>query len=83
MGAPKNSFTVGNGKEVDTVSGDIIRPPLIWEDSEQVFQMNNDTLVYESSSNSIWIEIDVSDGFFWFNIYYYIFTTKEGKVVTA
>ena len=79
LGAPNNSFTVGNGDVVDTVNGDVIGPILIWKESDKLFQTNSD-IVYESKSSSIWIEIDVSKGFFWFNIYYYISPINEGKI---
>lgn len=74
IGLPNNTFKVGIG---DPVNGDTIDPVLYGTDR---FPEELDTLDYNNSgSSSIWIQIDVSDGFFWFDIAYIVTDAKEGK----
>jgi len=74
IGLPNNTFTVGFG---DPVDGDTIDPVLNGTDR---FPEELDILDYNySDSSSIWVQIDVSDGFFWFDIAYTVTDAKEGK----
>ena len=71
-----NSFMVGSGREVDTINGDIIDPVLHGGDT---FPNGAKTLEYESSGSSMWMEVDVSSGNFWFYITYTV-TSIEGNL---
>jgi len=76
IGPPANSFTVGNGGEVDTINGDIIDPVLHGGDT---FPNGEKILEYESSGSSMWMEVDVSFGNFWFYITYTV-ASIEGNL---
>jgi len=71
LGPPNNSFTVGKGDKVDLVNGEIISK-LFWDDSDQNFPNSVNNVVDVYFDDDIWIEIDVSKGFFSFEISYYI-----------
>jgi len=74
IGLPNNTFNVGSG---DPVNGEIIGTTLNGTDR---FPEDKEILDYDNSgSSSIWIQIDVSDGFFWFDIAYTVTDAKEGK----
>ncbi len=73
IGLPDNTFAIGVG---DTVNSDFVGSPL--KGTEQ-FPDNQDTLYYNKSGSSrIWVQIDVSEGFFWFEIGYTVTDAKEG-----
>ncbi len=72
LGLPENTFIIGEGEKVDTNSGEIIEKGA--KPGEQV------NLEYNGSNiSSIWIRIDVSQGFFWFDIAYTVTDAKDGK----
>ena len=78
LGAPNNSFTVGKGDKVDLVNGDIISQ-LFWDDNDlQNSSYNYGITIY--FDDDIWIEIDVSQGFFSFEILYYIGKNKDNII---
>ncbi len=74
-----NSFTVGNGGEVNTINGDIIDPVLHGGNNGDTFPNGAKILEYESSGSSMWMEVDVSFGNFWFYITYTV-TSIDGKL---
>ncbi len=60
-----------------TVNTDIVGSRL---KGTEKFPENQDILDYNKlGSSSIWIQIDVSKGFFWFDISYNVTDVKEGK----
>ncbi len=72
LGPVTNTFTVGDG---DVVGENVIEPRLdagIWN-----LNVTEYTLDYISSGNSIWMEVDVSYGNFWFYITYTIFNGEK------
>jgi len=74
IGHPSNTFTVGVGSTVNT---DIVGTRL---KGTEKFPNNQEILTYnKSGSSSVWVQINVTTGFFWFDIAYTVTDVKEGK----
>jgi len=74
IGHPNNTFTVGVGSIVNTdIVGTRLRGTEKFPKSQEILNYN------KSGSSSVWVEINVTKGFFWFDIAYTVTDVKEGK----